>query len=327
MTDTMAETLTVTVLETATIFEGHDTVYRYDIMATGIIEGWAVPAVVDQVKQMASVHWPDVEVIIDGDDTVTEILTKTFITKGVPSYPVETLREHPLPAVDSEGEEEVLVKRPTSGKTHRHFYGIRPLHILLTALFVGTVTGVWVLFGGNTPPPSAAVQPATAGVSAGSSTAETAAAMPAVPAVSEVPEVPTSSRTTTVLMSENFHVEVPYGYTLEEHDDAHLVTGPDPDIRIHIGVDLLHGVDEDLVRGEINRMIAADPALDAAPSGEWQGREAIDYSEDPGDGSAVNWVTWFDNGRQISVGCHTRIEPTVVHRAGCRSIVETLVLR
>lgn len=319
MTGTMTETLTVTVLETATIFEGPDTVYRYDIMAAGIIEGWAVPAVVDQVRQLGSVHWPDVEVIIDGDEAVTEVLTKTFITKGVTSYPVDTLREHPLPdeGPDREEEPDLLITRPSRGRTHRHFYGIRPLHILLTTLFVGAVAGAWVLLGGNPgpePPVAPEVQPATAEVE--TDTTDT---------------VPTSSLTTTVLMSENFHVEVPYGYRLEEQGDAHVLTGPDPDMRIHIGVDPLHGVDEERVREEISRMIAEDPALAPAPTGEWEGQraglDALDYTEDPGDDSVVNWVTWFDNGRQISVGCQTRLEPTVIQKAGCRTIVETLVLR
>lgn len=307
MTDTMTETLTVTVLETATIFEGPDTVYRYDIMAAGIVEGWAVPAVVDQVRQMGSVHWPDVDVIIDGDEKVTEMLTKTFIGKGVTSYPIETLREHPLPEVEPSPEPEQVVTRPTKGRTHRHFYGIRPLHIVLTATFVGAVAGAWVLLSGETRSP--AVHPATAGTGIPTTAA------------------PSPSVTTTVLMGEDFQVEVPYGYVLEEHDDSHLVTGPDPDIRIHIALDPLHGVDPELVRGEVGRMIAEDPGLEHAPAGEWKGRDAIDYSEDPGDGSTVNWATWFDADRQVSVGCHTRAEPTVVNKASCRNIVETLTLR
>lgn len=318
MTDTMTETLTVTVLETATIFEGPDTVYRYDIMATGITEGWAVPAVVDQVKQLGSAHWPEVEVVIDGDETVTEILTKTFITKGIPSYPVETLREHPLP--EEEPTAEPLVTRPTKGRTHRHLYGIRPLYLILSALLVGAITGAWVLLGGtNSPPPAMPpamppTMPATTGTD-----------------IDKQEATPTAGARTTVLMSETFQVEAPYGYTLEDHQDTHLVTGPDPDIRIHIGVDALHGVPAELVREEITRMITADPALQPAPPGEWAGemagREAIAYTEDPGDNSAVNWVTWFDHERQISVGCHTRVAPTVIHKAVCRSILETLELR
>lgn len=299
----MTETLTVTVLETATIFEGPDTVYRYDIMAAGIIEGWAVPAVVDQVRQMGSVHWPDVDVIIDGDEKVTEMLTRTFIGKGVTSYPVDTLREHPLPESTPQTPEEPVVTRPTRGRKHRHFYGIRPLHIALTAVFVGTVAGAWTLLNGDAPSP--AVQPATAGTGT---------------AVASI------SASTTVLIGEGFQVEVPHGYTLSNEGETHMVTGPDPELRIHIGIDPLYGIDPEFVRVEVDRMIADDPALRPAPPGDWAVHGATDYSEDPGDGSQVTWVTWFDADQQISVGCHTRGEPTLIHKASCRNVVDTLTL-
>lgn len=310
------EALTVTVLETATIFEGPDTVYRYDIMATGIKEGWAVPAVVDQVQQLSSVHWPDVEVVIDGDDQVTEVLTRTFIGKGVTSYPAETLREHPLPT--EEPEPEPVVTRPTRGRTHRDFYGIRPLHITLTVIFVGVVTGTWMLLGGgdtSATPPDVATQSAVAGT--------TQVPAPPTTTAGTGAEGASTSTAPAVLEGEGFLVAAPHGYRLDR-DDAdpgmYVLTGQDPDLRIHIALDPLHGLDPHLVAEEMELVIAQDPTLERQPTVG----ERIVYSEDPGDGSKVAWTTWFEAGRQVSVGCHTRLGANVVQQAACRTVLDSL---
>ena len=304
----MTEVLTVTVLETATIFEGPDTVYRYDIMATGILEGWAIPAVVDQVQQLSSVYWPEVEVIIDADDKVTDMLTKTFIGKGVTSYPIETLREHPLPETgqDPDPEPDPVVTRPTRGRSHRDFYGIRPVHLILTTLFASAVAAVWMLVGGGdapvSPPPQAeALMPTDT---------------PAERAGTEVGRASIS-----VLEGRGFRVEAPPGFQMREDDDAHVLTGQDPDVRIRIALDQLHGVDPQLVEQEMDQLIAADPVLEMQAVGE-PGR--IGYREDPGDGSEVAWVTWLEQDTQITVGCHTRLEPTVVQKAACRQVRDSL---
>lgn len=42
----------ITVLDSATLFEGIDTIYRYDLPGTGVEEGWAVNAVIDQIRDM-----------------------------------------------------------------------------------------------------------------------------------------------------------------------------------------------------------------------------------------------------------------------------------
>ena len=44
--------LTITVLDTATIFEGPEAIYRYDLPGTAIVEGSALSGVIDQVKKM-----------------------------------------------------------------------------------------------------------------------------------------------------------------------------------------------------------------------------------------------------------------------------------
>lgn len=306
--------ITVTVLETATIFDGPDTVYRYDIMAAGIIEGWAVPAVVDQVRQMASVQWPEMDVIIDAEDDVVEMLTKTFISKGVGSYPIETLREYPLPALEEAPPPELEpVKRPTSGRRVVDFYGIRPVHVMLVSVLIGVVVVCWFVLLKPTEMQATPAPPTTS---------------PAAAGVRESTSRPASTSVQpTVLVTQDLLVEAPHGFQLKLIDDTHQLIGPDPNLKIHLGVDPLHGVDPQLVAAEMRRLIESDPALVETPAGEWGKPITIDYVEDPGDGSKVAWVTWFEADRQLSVGCHSRDAETLAHKATCRSVIENLTLK
>lgn len=153
-------TLTITVLDSATIFEGPDTVYRYDLPGTGIIDGWALAAVIDQAKELCSLDWPDVEIIVDADDPTTEVLTRTLLNKGVAAYPSEVLHETALPQPDGE----VTITRPTgrSGRSGRHRLraGVEPFHLVVAAVVVAILGLSWWVVGGQ-PGPSqeAATQP------------------------------------------------------------------------------------------------------------------------------------------------------------------------
>ena len=71
--ETTAGPITVTILDAATIFEGPETVYRYDLPGTGIVEGWALGQVMDQISKMAGSSWPDVEVCVAADSSGTGI--------------------------------------------------------------------------------------------------------------------------------------------------------------------------------------------------------------------------------------------------------------
>ena len=121
-----ADVVTVTIGDNATIFEGPDTVYRYDLPGSGVVEGWALGAVVDQVRQLTVAYWPEIEVVVDADEAATEMLTRTLLNKGVAAYAAEALREIPLP----QPEEELEITRPTSGATRRSL-GLHPLHLSL----------------------------------------------------------------------------------------------------------------------------------------------------------------------------------------------------
>lgn len=66
-------TITVTVMDAATVFEGPETVYRYDLAGTGIVEGKALGHVMDQIAKIAGSVWPDVDVSVIADPSGTAI--------------------------------------------------------------------------------------------------------------------------------------------------------------------------------------------------------------------------------------------------------------
>ena len=69
----------------------------------------------------------------------------------------------------------------------------------------------------------------------------------------------------------------------------------------------------------------ADDAT-AAEAAQAQQESQAPTSEDPGDGSAVEWTTWVEGDHQLSVGCHSREEPTTIQKAACRMAVESATL-
>ncbi|BAU94978.1 hypothetical protein N24_0716 [Corynebacterium suranareeae] len=297
------ETIAITVLETVTIFDGPETIYRYDLTAEGILDGWALPAVLDQTQQIAADNWPSVDVVVDATDAVVEALTTMFSSKGVKCSGVEIEVEKP-PV-----EQAPKIDRPTSGKQVRHFYGIKPLHLVLVSVLVGSIAGVWLISGFMGPVDS--------------------------PPVDKVVEIETEEASIsnqpqpqpTVLVTEDLLIEAPFGFELRSDGQSRYLEGPDPNLRIHIGVDPLHGADAELVAEELRRLIADDPVLEEIPAGQWGEKTTIDYRETPGDGSNVLWVTWFGADRQFNVGCHSKAAETLVHKAQCRSVIEHLTLK
>src|SRR5699024_492974 len=141
----------------------------------------------------------------------------------------------------------------TRGRTHRDFYGIRPLHITLTVIFVGVVAGTWMLLGGGDTPVTtqAAVTGTTQAPAPPTITAGTGAAGAST---STAPVAPVAPVAPAVLEGEGFLVAAPHGYRLDS-DDAdpgmYVLTGRDPDLRIHIALDPLHGLEPHLVAEEM----------------------------------------------------------------------------
>ncbi|QGU03781.1 type VII secretion-associated protein [Corynebacterium comes] len=310
-------TLTITVLDSATIFEGPDTIYRYDLPGTGIIDGWALAAVIDQAKELCSLDWPDVEVIVDADDPTTEVLTRTLLNKGVAAYPSEVLHETPLP----EPAGEVAITRPTerSGR-HRLRAGIQPFQLLVGAVVVAILGLSWWVVGaqsGPTEEPTPPPVPTTSREVAAEAETETSAT-----STSRAPEPPQA-----VLEHELLRIVAPAGFRLETRDDGLLATGEDPGLRIHLAADAVYSVPVAAVEGQIHAMIDADGTLHPLdPERAARGLQIIRYRELPGDGSEVTWSTWIEHGHQLSVGCHTRESPTVPQEAACRMVIDSIEL-
>lgn len=320
-----ADVVTVTVGDNATIFEGPDTIYRYDLPGSGVVEGWALAAVVDQIKQLTTAYWPEIEVVVEADEAATEMLTRTLLNKGVAAYASEALREVPLPTPD----EQLEITRPTSGTTHRSL-GLHPVHIAIAVVIV-VVAGVswWAIdstTSTSTPDPTAMAEaeelsaaedePPAAPESPGAGAADPAAA----------PGEESEPANQVVVEHSGLRVAVPYGFRPEMKEELLMVVGDDPDLRIHLAADPAHQVPEEAVYAEIAAMITGDETLELLAAADGEGNGKMVYREDPGDGSTVTWTTWVSADHQFSVGCHTRVNPTLPQQAACRMASESLSL-
>ncbi|GAB3706862.1 type VII secretion-associated protein [Corynebacterium nasicanis] len=307
---TVPTTLTITVLDTATIFEGPDTVYRYDLPGTGIIDGWALAAVLDQAKELCSLHWPDVEIVIDADDPTTEVLTRSLLNKGVAAYPSEVLRETEIPPP-----EEVSITRPTeSSGRHRLDRPVQPFHVVIGVVVLAIVGLSWWVVGG----PAAPAEPAPEPVAPSSTT----------PPPTQDATVASTSREPaprSVLEHERLRLEAPTGFRIEQREGLLYATGEDPALRIHVAADPVYSVPSEAVEAQIHAMIDHDDTLHPLdPERAARGVQVIRYREEPGDESTVTWHAWIENGHQLSVGCHTRQAPTLPQEAACRMVLDSL---
>ena len=354
-TSTPTTTLTVTVLDAATIYEGPETVYRYDLPGTGIVEGWALDTVLDQVEKICGADWPDVTVDIIDDPSGTEVSTEAVAIlrrqlraagasvvepepPAVPAPPPPVRRSALQDSDDDEDGKDLTPGRtrpPRPRRSRRAAVPRFPLDIdpfyIAIAVMVLLVAGVsWWAVGRK----DAAL--------AASSSADGATAT-AVPSGSPSPrstvEAPVTATADTqdssekdsgsqqlrpgqqVIEVEEMSLVLPQGFRTSVEDGLVTAAGEDPNLRILLAADPLFNVPVDVLFDEIRQQIESDPSLhDPA---EESGR--LSYTEDPGDGSRVTWMMWEDKGHQMSVGCHTKFEPNVVQKAACRMAAESLV--
>ncbi len=134
-------TMTITVLETATIFEAEETIYRYDLPGTGIVEGWATAGVVEQAQSQLP-DWPDAEITIDADDDVVALLSEAFTGQSVDSTQVDIEPEA------SEPEEEPQVNR---GETSWLQWGNLVLYGAMAVVMIIIGAIAWWAVGNSTP--------------------------------------------------------------------------------------------------------------------------------------------------------------------------------
>ena len=151
------------------------------------------------------------------------------------------------------------------------------------------------------------------------------AATPGVttPAVTTAAQTPTTSSSAPAHQSieaGGLRVLLPEGFSHTEEDGLVTATGQDPNLRILMVMDPLYAVPANALFAEVRAQIDRDETL--SDPHEANGR--LSYIERPGDDSEVKWTTWVEDDQQISLGCHTREEPSMAQRAACRMASESI---
>lgn len=297
--------LVITVVENATVFEGEEEVYRYDLTASGMLEGWAIQPALDQVRQMLAESWPDVEVAVDARPEVAAALVNALLAKGIGAYSAEVHRDDAVDQPSAKTE-------PVQDLRRWH-----PLHAALAVVVIATGLISWWAITREPAFDVARVAHAT------TEQATTSAPAPRSAAPSTSTEPPPA-----LLEHAGLRVQLPSGYQLQTRDDGMIMaTGYDPDLRIIMATEFVGDLPVEHVRAEIDRMIEEDPALTlTTPSGINRGDLETAYVEDPGDGSTVGWSVWVEQGNLYSVGCHSRTELGLSQKAACRMAAATVTV-
>lgn len=291
--------ITITVLETVAVFDGPDTIYRYDIPADGISDGWAVDAVLGQLDEFDPEH--TTPIVIDADPPVRDALSRAVLAAGW------SLDQPPTP----EPEEE----EPVAPGRHRKQDSSRPW--LPAAVFAGIVvviTATWLLLrpGGDDPEPVVAA-PTT------STKTSTSTPTPTPSSTTQQPPEPEVQYHDI----DQFQVAAPPGTTGIVEGERLTITGADPDLRIYVTVDPLDGMTP------LGVMEAVDRELENDPQQTITGRtvDTRQWTERPGDGSLARWYTFIIDDDQISIGCHTRTNPTAEQARTCDDMREGVSVR
>lgn len=359
---TETETLVVTILDAATIFEGPETVYRYDLPGTGIVEGWALNAVVEQCAKICGPQWPQVnaEVIVDISGTAVsfeaaEILRRQLAVTGVSVAPGEEedfarpasqpspLESGPLEneAVDNaefSAGQPAQMSRTINGEESGDNTSLKPEKLRVKKNGIASkaaLPGWFDPFYASI----AAIVLIVAVLSwwaVGRST-ETAPAAEAMPSEEEASPSAPAKESMSANTEDGAQPELALGQKELDVEGMHVVLPLGFQTEIKDGVVTATGEDPNL-----RILLAADPLyavpadmllkelhaeIEADPALGEAHEEAgrLSYKEDPGDGSKIAWMTWADKDHQLSVGCHTRYEANVVQKAACRMAVESLV--
>ena len=353
--ETTASPITVTILDAATIFEGPETVYRYDLPGTGIVEGWALGQVMDQISKMAGSSWPDVEVCVAADSSgtgiaqeATTIICRQLEVTGVrlidpapaisPPVAPDPLapRSHSVSEASESAPPTAVMEMPAydepvtprwTDRLRGWFGAIDIFHVAIAVVIIAVAgASLWAIGAqasgdGDAASDTVRPQPRAAAPSRENAT-ESAPALPQ-PGTTGAPESGSDelSPGEKRLDVEGMSVVVPSGFHTKVENGLVTATGEDPNLRILLAADEMFNVPADALFKEIHAQVDEDPALRDAT--DEAGR--LTYTEDPGDGSLVEWTTWEDRGHQMSVGCHTRHNSNAVQKAACRMATESLV--
>lgn len=357
-------TLVITVLDAATIYEGPETIYRYDLPGTGIAEGWALEAVLDQAEKVCGAEWPDVSVDVVADPSGTDVSVEAVsilrrqlagagatVQEPEPSPPPVSVAASAAPSSsrlavgapheDLGDEDAVTVERPRParrGRSHRVaesrwsalLGGIDPFYIAI-AVMVFVVAGVsWWAVGRKDAAVAASTPDQGAEVTSAASGTSGAAPNPGTEAQPEGSAEGAGAE-------ESGSRQLRPGQQAIDVEGMSLVLPQGFRTSVEDGLVTAAGEDPNL-----RILLAADPLFnvpvdvlfteikaqvesDPALSEPVEESGRLTYTEEPGDGSRVTWMMWEDKGHQMSVGCHTKFEPNVVQKAACRMAAESLV--
>ena len=320
--------LTITVLDTATIFEGPESIYRYDLPGTAVVEGWALSGVMEQAQKLLPAQWPEVSIAVVADSSggpmsheAVKIIRRQLQVHNVtlvdrelvavgPTYDEPPQREQREPREETDIvrpvlEEETLLSRLLDNKGFM---------AIIAGVVVVVIMLVWLLLRGS----GHQQQEALAGTV--SIAATPGVTTPAVTTAAQTPPTSSSAPAHQSIEAGGLRVLLPEGFSHTEEDGLVTATGQDPNLRILMVMDPLYAVPANALFAEVRAQIDSDETL--SDPHEANGR--LSYIERPGDDSEVKWTTWVEDDQQISLGCHTREEPSMAQRAACRMASESI---
>lgn len=299
----------ITVLDNASIFSGvpgAESLYRYDLPAAGLAEGWATKSMIQQVKDLAGHDWPNIDVAVKGNEEATEPLIHSLLAQGAVAFPADySPPRH-------------RVRR----RNRRPLLTIGCVAVVAACTAIGMAVYVREERGPQVLPASAETSEVLTSAAASTDgriiykerkisfpTSSTAA--PSTRAESYSGTLAATNSTVTL----NGFV-LPAQVNWEVVGDG-VVGSPanDPEQRIMVLRDLVY---EDAL---MQQLIAEDKNLRAV-SPQHGRSSTIDYIEEPGDGSQVYWASWRENPTRISVGCHTKNAPNATQQQRCKDLIE-----
>ncbi|VEH04855.1 type VII secretion-associated protein, Rv3446c family [Corynebacterium kutscheri] len=327
--------LEIIILEAATIFEGSETVYRYDLPAQGIIDRWALSAVIEQAQQLLPT-WPSATVSISAPADMYDLVAQMFMAKGVhicASQPEKsTHSDQSLSGLNKQVSRKIPQFPERKTRLTQWFH---PFYLVIFIVVLGVCVLSWWTIS-TTKPGLVARGSTSSSLSHDEQLAHSGAvASPSVTTAfdTHVPNIK-QEQSETILESqrlsfEGISVELPSGYELIRRvETPRVITayGRDPELRILMAIDSTKAAPAEAVYQEIEKQISEDPQLIVTHALELD-RDAriVTYKEITPDGSAVLWASWVEGEDLFSVGCHTKTEATFAQRAACRAAANSLM--
>ncbi|WP_300917263.1 type VII secretion-associated protein [Corynebacterium stationis] len=320
--------LTITVLDTATIFEGPESIYRYDLPGTAVVEGWALSGVMEQAQKLLPAQWPEVSIAVVADSSggpmaheAVKIIRRQLQVHNVTLVDSEPVAvgatyDEPPQREQREPREETDILRPALEEETllSRLLDNKGLMAIIAGVVVVVIMLVWLLLRGS----GHQQQEALAGTV--SIAATPGVTTPAVTTAAQTPTTSSSAPAHQSIEAGGLRVLLPEGFSHTEENGLVTATGQDPNLRILMVMDPLYAVPANALFAEVRAQIDSDETL--SDPHEANGR--LSYIERPGDDSEVKWTTWVEDDQQISLGCHTREEPSMAQRAACRMASESI---